>query len=114
VEKARTAEQQLSPLQLTEMSDDVTSLGNNIANQKDLVTSFDCLLDKVAIIVKVGDEVAKVWALLPLPSSYGPEVEADPSLCQLRLASTLGWFEGQVYSPVNLCFLSLKTTLFDR
>ncbi|KIL57443.1 hypothetical protein M378DRAFT_41812, partial [Amanita muscaria Koide BX008] len=29
-------------------------------NQMDLVTSFDCLLDKVAILVKIGDEVAKI------------------------------------------------------
>jgi tRNA pseudouridine-54 N-methylase len=67
VEQAQTAEQQLSPPRLARTSDAVTSLANTASNQKDLVTSFDCLLDKVAILVKIGDEVAKVWALLPLP-----------------------------------------------
>ncbi|KIL58336.1 hypothetical protein M378DRAFT_170769 [Amanita muscaria Koide BX008] len=60
VEQAQASEQQLSPPRLTKMSDAVTSLANTASNQTDLVTSFDCLLDKVAILVKIGNEVAKI------------------------------------------------------
>lgn len=102
VEQAQTSEQQLSSTQLAKTSDAVTSLADN-SNQKDLLTSFDSLLDKVAIIVRVGDEVAKVWALLPLLLSYDPEKVAASSLCQLRLAGAVRRFEGQSNSPVNLC-----------
>ncbi|KAM6493347.1 hypothetical protein JOM56_011481, partial [Amanita muscaria] len=60
VEQAQTSEQQLSPPRLAKMADAVTSLANTASNQTDLVISFDCLLDKVAILVKIGDGVAKI------------------------------------------------------
>lgn len=113
VEQAQTSERRLSPPKLGKMPD-VTSLANTVSNQKDLVTSFDSLLDKVGIIVKVGDEIAKVWTLLSLTWSYDPEMEADPSLCQLRLASTIGRFEGQSNSSVNLRFCLKIALLIDR
>ncbi|KIL54776.1 hypothetical protein M378DRAFT_174052 [Amanita muscaria Koide BX008] len=60
VEQAQTSEQQLSPPRLAKMADAVTSLANTASNQTDLVISFNCLLDKVAILVKIGDGVAKI------------------------------------------------------
>ena len=58
VEQAQTSEQQLSSTQFAKTSDAATSLADTVSNQKDLLTSFDSLLDKVAIIVRVGNEVA--------------------------------------------------------
>ena len=51
------------------------------------------------ILVKIGDEVAKVRLLLLLYMSYNPEVVADPSICQLRAwTCALGRVEGQADS----------------
>jgi hypothetical protein len=51
VEQPQTLEKQLSPPRLARKSDAVTSLAKTAPNQKDLVTSFGCLLDEVAILV---------------------------------------------------------------
>jgi len=48
------------------MSNAVTDLTDAASNQQKLVTSFGFLLDKVGILLTVGDEVAKVC---PLPYS---------------------------------------------
>lgn len=60
VEQARISEQKLLPPQPAKTSDAITSVANTVSNQQDLATSFGSLLDKVAILVKVGDEVAKI------------------------------------------------------
>jgi hypothetical protein len=60
VEQARSAEQSLSPPLIARITDAATSHFNTVSNQADLVTSFGSLLDKVGILVKLGDEVAKV------------------------------------------------------
>jgi len=52
VEQAKTAEQQLAPPQVAEMSGTVTMIADTI--------SFGPLLDKVKGLLKVGSEVAKI------------------------------------------------------
>jgi hypothetical protein len=42
----------------------VTDLTDTASNQQNLVTSFGSLLDKVGILLTVGDEIAKVRLLL--------------------------------------------------
>jgi hypothetical protein len=54
------------PLAINNMPNAVTDLTDAASNQQKLVTSFGSLLDKVGILVSVGDEVAKVC---PLPYS---------------------------------------------
>jgi hypothetical protein len=60
MEHARMAAQKLSSLPVVNVADGVTNHTNTISNQMSLVTSLSSLLDKVGILVKIGDEVAKV------------------------------------------------------
>jgi len=52
------------PLAVNAMFSAVTDLTNAASNQQNLVISFGSLLDKVGILLTVGDEVAKVCLLL--------------------------------------------------
>ncbi|KIM76026.1 hypothetical protein PILCRDRAFT_13068 [Piloderma croceum F 1598] len=54
------AAQKLSSLPVVNVADGVTNHTNTILNQMSLVTSLSSLLDKVGILVKIGDEVAKI------------------------------------------------------
>jgi hypothetical protein len=60
VEQAQTSAQGLALLLATDVSDAVTNTSNTQTNQRDLITSFDALMQKLGVLVKVGDEVAKV------------------------------------------------------
>jgi hypothetical protein len=78
--QARAAEQKLSPPLVVNASEAVTSVTNTVSTQMDLVTSMGSLLAKVDVLVKLGDEVAKVCSQLSL-YLYCPEPATDPSLC---------------------------------
>jgi hypothetical protein len=60
VERAQTAAQKLSPPPIVNAIDGVTNLPGTDSNQMTLETSLGSLLGKVEILVKIGDEVAKV------------------------------------------------------
>jgi hypothetical protein len=60
VEQAQTSAQGLALPLATDVSDTVTNISNTQTNQRDLITSFDALMKKLGVLVKVGDEVAKV------------------------------------------------------
>jgi hypothetical protein len=60
VEHARMAAQKLSPPPIVNAVDGDTILAGIVSNQMGLVTSLGSLLGKVEILVKIGDEVAKV------------------------------------------------------
>ena len=66
VEQAQAAAQQLSQPLVTNVSGAVTNGANAVSNQQNLIASFDALMKKLGVLVKVGDEVAKVC------SSYLP------------------------------------------
>ena len=51
-------------------------------------------MDKVGVLVKLGDEVAKVCHRLAYHYTYRPKIVVDTSLCQFRLAGALSWVEG--------------------
>jgi hypothetical protein len=61
VEYARTAAQKLSSPPIVNAVNSVTNLTGTVSNQMGLATSMGSLLGKVEILVKIGDEVAKVY-----------------------------------------------------
>jgi hypothetical protein len=63
VEHARSAAQKLtSSPPIVNAADSVTNLGGTVSNQMGLATSLGSLLGKIEMLVKIGDEVAKVCA----------------------------------------------------
>ena len=60
VEQAQTSAQGLTPPLATKVSDAVTNISDTWTNQQNLVVLFDSLMKKLGVLVKVGDEVAKV------------------------------------------------------
>jgi hypothetical protein len=63
VEHAQKSAQNLSRSLVVNASEDLTNISNTLStlsNQQTIVTSFDALMKKVEVLVKVGDEVAKV------------------------------------------------------
>ena len=60
VEYAQTAAQKLSSPPIVNTVDGGTNLAGTVSNQMGLATSLGSLLGKVEILVKIGDEVAKV------------------------------------------------------
>jgi outer membrane receptor for monomeric catechols len=60
VEKAQTAAQKLTQPLVANVPDTVTNAASAVSNQQNLITSFDALMEKLGVLVKVGDEVAKV------------------------------------------------------
>jgi hypothetical protein len=59
---ARTAVQKLSSPPIVNVDDGVTNFASTVSNQMGLETSLGSLLGKVEMLVKIGDEVAKVCA----------------------------------------------------
>jgi hypothetical protein len=71
MEQARKSDQRLSSPQVVKVTDAVTIVKDAVSDQEDLVTSFGSLVDKMAIVVKVGEEVPQIlpyvnfaWAVL--------------------------------------------------
>jgi hypothetical protein len=62
VEQAQTLTQKLSQPLVAKVSDAVTNTANAVSNQQKLITSFDALMKKLGVLIKVGDEVAKVFS----------------------------------------------------
>ena len=60
VEQAQMAAQKLSQPLIPNVSGAVTNTANAVSNQQNLITLFDALMKKLGVLVKVGDEVAKV------------------------------------------------------
>ena len=60
VEQSQTSAQGLALPLATKVSDTVTNISDTWTNQQNLVVLFDSLLQKLGVLVKVGDEVAKV------------------------------------------------------
>lgn len=97
MKRARAAEQALSPPEITVFTDATTSLANTITNQVNLTTSLSSLLDKVGILVKLGDEVAKVYPKLHHHYPCCTKIVTDPSLCEFCLASALSRVKSEAY-----------------
>jgi hypothetical protein len=81
VEQAQLSGKKLpQPLVVNTMANAVTDLTNTASNQQNLVTSFSSLLNKVGILLTVGDEVAKVWLLVYSHSFCHSKMFKDTSL----------------------------------
>jgi hypothetical protein len=64
VEQAQSSAQVLSLPLVRNVSDGVTSISNAWSNQQNLITTFDALMTHLGLLVKIGDEVAKVCSLV--------------------------------------------------
>jgi hypothetical protein len=60
VKHAQKSAQNLSRPLVVNASDDLANISNTLSNQQNIITSFVALMKKVEVLVKVGDEVAKV------------------------------------------------------
>jgi hypothetical protein len=60
VEQSQTSAQKLSRPLVANASDALTNIFNTTSNQQNLITSFDALMKNLGVLVKVGDEIAKV------------------------------------------------------
>jgi len=61
VEKAQVAAQKLlAPIVVANVSHAITNAVNAISNQQSLITPFEALVNKLGVLVKIGDEIAKV------------------------------------------------------
>jgi hypothetical protein len=63
MEQAHTVTQNFSQPLVANVSGAVNNAANAVSNQQNLVTVFDGLMKKLGVLVKVGDEVAKVCSL---------------------------------------------------
>jgi hypothetical protein len=57
---------------------------NAVANQQNLIAAFDAVMKKLGVLVKVGDEVAKVCSSVPsllLHHLIDHFFKKDPSFC---------------------------------
>jgi hypothetical protein len=91
------------------MSDPI--LTNTVTNQKAFVTSLSSVVEKLGILVKVGDEIAKVCP--PLCSHVcTAKIIADPSICQFCMASALRGIKGESNS-ITFVFLACESA-FNR
>jgi hypothetical protein len=67
VEQAQASAQKLSRPLVVNASDALTNISNTVSNQQNIVTTFDALMKKLEVVVKIGDEVARVcFSVSPL------------------------------------------------
>ena len=60
VEQAQTSAQGLVQPLVTNVADTVTNISDAWKNQQNLITSFSALMQKLGVLVEIGDAVAKV------------------------------------------------------
>jgi hypothetical protein len=90
VEQAQLSGKKLpQPLVVNTMANAITDRINTASNQQNLLTSFNSLLDKVGILLTVGNEVAKVRLLLYSYSFHHHKMFKDASLREFCVASAL-------------------------
>jgi hypothetical protein len=115
VEQAQTSAQTLSQPLVINASDALTNISNTVSNQPNLVTSFDALMKKREVLVKVGDEVAKVCfsVFFSLPHELNSLfLQKDPSLCPFRMAGAFRRNEGESCWMIFVLFPDIY--LFDQ
>ena len=60
IEQAQTSAQGLVQPLVTNVADAVTNISDAWTNQQNLITSFSALMQKLGVLVEIGDAVAKV------------------------------------------------------
>jgi hypothetical protein len=64
VEQAQARTQNLKQPFVANAANALTTASNTVSNQQNLTTSLEALMNKLGVLVKIGDEVAKVWLSL--------------------------------------------------
>ena len=67
VEQARASARKLIGPVVATVSNAATNISNTVSSQQSLITPFEALMKKIGVLVKIGDEVAKVCSLVPSP-----------------------------------------------
>jgi hypothetical protein len=96
VEQAQTTTQKLAEPFVANATNALATISDTVSNQQNLMTLSEALLQKVGVLVKIGDEVAKVWSSLSsrlLHNSKWLNYEDTP-LCEFCVASSLRRNEG--------------------
>ena len=65
VEEAHAMAHGLTKPFVADAADALAAISGTVSNQQNLITTFDGLMNKLGILVKIGDEVAKVWFPIP-------------------------------------------------
>ena len=66
IEQAHMLEQTLSLPNITHLSDTTTNVADAVSSQTNLATSLSSLMDKVGVLVKLGDEISQDLPLISL------------------------------------------------
>ena len=65
VEQAHAMAHGLTKPFVADAADALATIPDTVSNQQNLITMFEGLMNKLGILVKIGDEVAKVWFPTP-------------------------------------------------
>ena len=65
VEQAHAMAHDLTQPFVVDAANALATISDTVSNQQNLITTFDALMNKLGILMKMGDEVAKVWFLIP-------------------------------------------------
>jgi hypothetical protein len=70
VEEAQARTRSMTQPPVADAAKALTAISDTVSNQQNLITSFDALVNKLGVLVKIGDEVAKVWFSIPSRSMH--------------------------------------------
>ena len=65
VEQAHAMAHGLTQPFVVDAANALATISDTVSNQQNLITTFDGLMNKLGILVRIGDEVAKVWFPTP-------------------------------------------------
>jgi hypothetical protein len=65
VEQAHAMPHDLTQPFVVDAANALATISDTVSNQQNLITTFDGLMNKLGILVRIGDEVAKVWFPTP-------------------------------------------------
>ena len=95
VEEAHAMAHGLTKPFVADAADALAAISGTVSNQQNLITTFDGLMNKLRILVKIGDEVSKVGFRYLLDNcTILSTTYEDTSLCEFCVASTLRRNEG--------------------
>jgi hypothetical protein len=70
VKEAQARTQNVTQPFVADAANALTAISDTVSNQQNLITSFDALMNKLGVLVKIGDEIAKVWFSIPSRSMH--------------------------------------------
>jgi hypothetical protein len=101
----------IGPVVVATVSNAATNISNTVSNQQNLITSFESLMKKVGVLVKIGDDVAKVCSSVSNPWLHDRNwsfknfcLKKDSSVRQFGVASAFRRNEGKSMSIILVVF----------